>query len=155
MEPSESDASGFMQGIDAAWILEISGKPPRSRMSDGNFWLDCRAETGLIAFMKLETSSSIVPKEARVRGAWIVFRLRVANSSLSAIAGELAVSVQAVSDAISQGSSERIERAVAKKLSLPVHTLFPERYDAEGRRIRRGKRTTSPKPRNVKGRKAA
>ncbi len=106
--------------------------------------------------MELETLSSNVPNKPRIRGAWIVFQLRVAGSSLTALAAEQDVSVAAVSDAITHGSSERLERAVAESLHLPVQALFSERYDASGCRLRsQRKRTTTAKPRNVKGREAA
>ncbi|SMH62877.1 helix-turn-helix domain-containing protein [Azospirillum agricola] len=109
-----------------------------------------------ISAMELKTSSSDIPKKARVRGPWIVFRLRIAGSSLSALAAELSVTVAAVSDAVTNGSSERLERAVAEKLHLPVQKLFPERYDAAGHRLRpKRKRTTPRSPRNVKGQEAA
>lgn len=106
--------------------------------------------------MELYPSSSDIPKKARVRGPWIVFRLRVAGSSLAAIAAEMGVTKAAVSDAIVSGSSERLERAVAEKLHLPVQKLFSERYDATGCRLRpKRKRTTPRTPRNAKGLEAA
>lgn len=105
--------------------------------------------------MELYPSSSDIPEKARVRGPWIVFRLRVVGSSLAAIAAELGVTKAAVSDAIVNGSSERLERAVAEELRLPVQKLFSERYDAAGCRLRPKKRTTPRTPRNVKDRKVA
>lgn len=105
--------------------------------------------------MELYPSSSDIPEKARVRGPWIVFRLRVVGSSLAAIAAELGVTKAAVSDAIVNGSSERLERAVAEKLHLPVQKLFSERYDVAGCRLRPKKRTTPRTPRNVKDRKVA
>lgn len=106
--------------------------------------------------MELNTLSSDIPKRPRIRGAWIVFRLRVAGSSLTAIAAEQGVTTPAMSDAIANGSSERLERAVAEKLHLPVQKLFSERYDASGCRLRsQRKRTTTAKLRNVKGQEAA
>ncbi|WP_194912783.1 helix-turn-helix domain-containing protein [Azospirillum sp. INR13] len=111
---------------------------------------------GINRFMELYPSSSDIPKKARIRGPWIVFRLRVVGSSVAALAAELGVTKAAVSDAIVNGSSERLERAVAEKLHLPVQKLFAERYDAAGCRLRaKRKRTTPSTPRNVKAQEAA
>lgn len=113
--------------------------------------------------MSIYPSISDIPKNPAVRGAWIVFRLRVAGSSLTAVANTEGVTKQAVSMAITRtggnGSSERLEKAVATALRVPVEALFPERYDrASGQRkraISRPKRTTPRLPRNVKGQEAA
>ncbi|MFL7904717.1 helix-turn-helix domain-containing protein [Azospirillum argentinense] len=150
-----SDRSNFAQLIEKLGKSENFGRERRLPNFDGRFWLDDKAEIGLTRFMELYPSSSDIPKKARVRGPWIVFRLRVAGSSLTAIAAELEVTKAAVSDAIVSGSSERLERAVAEKLHLPVQNLFPERYDAAGCRQRpKRKRTTPPSARNGKGQEA-
>lgn len=113
--------------------------------------------------MSIYPSISDIPKNPAVRGAWIVFRLRVAGSSLVAVADAEGVTKQAVSSAVARaggnGSSERLERAVAAALRLPVAALFPERYDRPSGQRKRAvsspKPTTPRPPRNVKDQEAA
>ena len=81
---------------------------------------------------------------------------------MKAVGDAEGVTKQAVSLAVSKasgsGSSERLERAVAAALRLPVHKLFPERYDQtteqRKRAISAGKRNTVRIAGNVKGREA-
>ena len=55
--------------------------------------------------------------------------LRVQGSSLAAIARELDVSLNAVSQTLLGARSERIEKAVAAKLQKTVEEVFPARYN--------------------------
>ncbi|WP_446719490.1 helix-turn-helix domain-containing protein [Inquilinus sp. OTU3971] len=75
-----------------------------------------------------------IPKEAAERRVWIIGRLRLRGTSLAAIARDLGVARQSVQGALLV-PSERIEKAIADALALPVHDLFPDRYSGEGRRI--------------------
>lgn len=138
------DASEFFRGSDAR---------KKVLLRDENTSISERMET--------YPSISDIPKNPAVRGAWIVFRLRIVGSSLTAVAENEGVTKQSVSLAISRasgnGSSERLERAVAAALRLPVNALFAERYTGtERKRAMSVRKTTTPeRPRNVKGRKAA
>ncbi|HYH17613.1 MAG TPA: helix-turn-helix domain-containing protein [Azospirillum sp.] len=64
----------------------------------------------------------------------MVASLKRKGSSLRQIAAELEVCAQAVSQALFL-PSERIERALADRLEVAVHDLFPERYRPDGVRL--------------------
>jgi Ner family transcriptional regulator len=74
----------------------------------------------------------LVPLDARARREWIKYQLRVRGSSLSAIARELGVSRHAPRLALDK-PYPRMERAIAAKLGVEPRSLWPERYDAQGR----------------------
>jgi lambda repressor-like predicted transcriptional regulator len=121
------------------------------------------AKIRLTGVMPIYPSISDIPENPAVRGAWVVFKLRVAGSSLKAVGDLEGVTKQAVSNAVSRaggnGSSERLEKAVAAALRLPVKDLFPERYDPSTglrkRAVSVSKTTTPSRPRNVKAQEAA
>jgi len=85
--------------------------------------------------MTMEVSTlSIPPRHPRARRAWVVFRLKLKGSSLSAVARKHGVSPQAVSNALDSPSAP-IEAALAAELEVDVQQLFPERFDANGNRL--------------------
>ena len=87
-----------------------------------------------------------IPLEPARRRIWIQGELRLAGSSLTALAASLGVSRQAVGQAL-MVPSERIEQAIADRLSLPVAWLFPDRFTTDGQRIpgtRPANRSTAP-----------
>lgn len=81
-----------------------------------------------------------IPADPARRAQWIIAELKLSGSSLAAIATELGCSRQAGALALRMGSL-RWEVAIAAKLRRPVQDLFPDRYDATGRRL---VRTRSP-----------
>jgi Ner family transcriptional regulator len=84
--------------------------------------------------MLTKTSTNDVPKEPAKRRAWVIFQLRCRHSSFAKIGRQLGISTSAVSAAMSM-PSERAERAIAAEIGMPVETLFPERFDAQGNRL--------------------
>lgn len=72
-----------------------------------------------------------IPREAKARGAWIVYQLHVRGTSLSAIARTLGVSRSASSHALRR-PYPRMETAIAAALGLSAQDLFPERYPNGG-----------------------
>lgn len=92
-------------------------------------------------------SSNEVPTNPRARRAWVIFKLHSAGSSFREIAEREGVSIQAVSDCMTQASA-RLEEAVARAIGLSVQQLFPERFNATGKRL------FSTRPRGGERRKA-
>ncbi len=86
--------------------------------------------------MTTDTTTLTPPKNPAERRAWVVFQLKLRGQSLASVAASLGVCRQAVSGAL-MTPSERIEQALADALSLPIETLFPERFDGKGFRIPR------------------
>lgn len=76
-----------------------------------------------------------VPSDHTRRAVWILGELKLVGSSLAAIALELGCSRQAGAQALRMGSY-RWEQAIAAKLGRPVQSLFPDRYDGSGKRLR-------------------
>ena len=70
-------------------------------------------------------------RPAREQHEWIKMRLRLAGSSLAAVARELGVAATTVTT-VSQGArrSRRIEATIASKLGVGPAELWPERYSA-------------------------
>jgi len=94
--------------------------------------------------MSIYPSTLDVPKNPAERRGWVCYQLRLRGSSLTRIAKEEGVSLQAVSNALMMPSSF-IEPAIAAALGLTVEQLFPERFDAMGQRLahtRQVKRST-------------
>jgi len=77
-----------------------------------------------------------IPTDPTRRAQWIISELKLAGSSLAAIAKELKVTRQAGALALRMGSI-RFEQAIAAKLGRPVQDLFPERYRPDGTRTLR------------------
>lgn len=97
-----------------------------------------------------------VPKEPTVRRAWIVFQLRIRGLSFRELARRHGVTTSAFSHA-TLTPSHQLEEILAESLGLKVEELFPERYDATGRRLFnvRVKSSTARKSGNVYRRGAA
>lgn len=83
-----------------------------------------------------------IPTDPQRRTQWILGELRLAGSSLAAIAKDLRCTRQAGAHALRMGSI-RWETAIAATLGRPVQELFPDRYLGDGTRILR---TRSPPP---------
>lgn len=79
---------------------------------------------------------SDIPKEPAKRRAWVQMQLRWRGESFSSLARQHGVSREAVSQALLIPSYS-LECAIAKALGLDARDLFPERYDASGRRLHR------------------
>lgn len=77
---------------------------------------------------------SSIPTEPHVRRGWVLFQLKLRGESFASIGARLGVTRKSVRQAMSEPSYE-IEKALAKALDLTPRDLFPERYDAKGRRL--------------------
>jgi|GEM_PF-4874664 len=77
-----------------------------------------------------------IPQDPLVRPGWIVAALHEHGDSVAELARRHGVAAQNISAAIHHRSSERIERAIAERLGIRPHALFPERFDADDLRIR-------------------
>lgn len=98
-----------------------------------------------------------IPKNPAERRGWIIWQLRNRGWSLSRIALQEGVSVQAVSSALMVPSSH-LQQVIADVLGLPLPQLFPEYFDAAGRRLGRTReqhRTTRVNACNVEEERAA
>lgn len=109
--------------------------------------------------MDMTTQTSIVniPKNPAERRGWIIWQLRNRGWSLSRIARDEGVSVQAVSSAL-MVSSSHLQNVIAGLLDLEPRDLFPEYFDPAGRRLgqtRDPQRTTRRDARNVEEEKVA
>lgn len=112
----------------------------------------------IILAMKRETTTSEVPTNPTVRRAWIGFQLRIRGLSGRAVALQEGVSQQAFSAAMIGGGSSHLQEVVAQLLDLTPPQLFPELYDASGRRLlntRPPNRTTRREGGNGKNEEAA
>ncbi|MCA1910255.1 MAG: helix-turn-helix domain-containing protein [Magnetospirillum sp.] len=107
--------------------------------------------------MTIDTSTLDIPKNPAERRGWVTWQLRNRGCSLTRIALEEGVSVQAVSNALLVPSSH-LQSVIAGKLGLTPQQLFPEFHDAAGRRLgktREPQRTTRGSARNVQEEQAA
>ena len=107
--------------------------------------------------MSIEPSTLDVPKNPTERRAWVCYQLRLRGESLSAIARRIGVSTQAVSNALMTPSRD-IEQAIAEAIGLTPEQLFPEWFDATGKRLVRTRptqRSTRPDGRNDQQEQAA
>lgn len=84
--------------------------------------------------MSISAETVSLLKEPAKRRAWVAFQLRLRGSSFSELARELGVSRQAIGQALLVPSSH-LEPAIADALGITVRQLFPDRYDASGRRL--------------------
>lgn len=75
-----------------------------------------------------------IPTDPHVRRGWVLFQLKLRGESYASIGARLGVNRKSVRQALSEPSFE-IEKALARALDLTPRQLFPERYDARGRRI--------------------
>ncbi len=81
---------------------------------------------------KLSLDTVMNPVERRI---FIKSQLELRGLSFAAIARREKVTRIAVGFAAAGGSSARLQEALAEALDIPVQTLFPERFDGQGRRI--------------------
>lgn len=100
--------------------------------------------------MSHQPLSQEVPKDPAVRRAWIIFQLRIRGLSFRELGRRYGFSVSAFSHA-TLVPSYRIEKILARSIDLRIEELFPERYDAAGRRLPqiRRERSTARKSGNV------
>jgi Ner family transcriptional regulator len=80
--------------------------------------------------------TNAVPTNPSARLAWLSYQLKLRGSSVAALARQEGVNPAALHRAMNNSSSH-LERAIATALGMPVQTIFPERYDARGRRLNR------------------
>lgn len=107
--------------------------------------------------MTTETSTVNIPKNPTERRGWIIWQLRNRGWSLCRIALKEGVSVQSVSSALLVPSSH-LQGVIAELLDLAPQQLFPEFFDASGRRLgrtREPQRTTRPRGGNVEEERVA
>lgn len=69
------------------------------------------------------------------RRVWLNYALRMRGETFSSIARALGCSHSAVSQVAVGYPVERIERALAAAVGLAPAELFPEHYEADGRRV--------------------
>ena len=103
------------------------------------------------------TAINEVPKDPAVRRAWVIFQLRIRHSSLSKVGRKIGVTRTSVYNAL-MWPSRFAEEALADELGIPVQTLFPERFDANGERLHQMKpayRSRGRRRRNVQVGKAS
>lgn len=79
-------------------------------------------------------SQKTLPTEPHERAVWVLGQLRLRGESYASISRKAGKSRFAARQAMYQPSAE-LERALADALEMPVHQLFPERFDGKGRRI--------------------
>lgn len=87
----------------------------------------------LVMHMGMSTQK-IIPSEPRERSLWVLGQLRLRGESFASIGLKHGKSRYAARMAMFQPSAE-MEKALADALDLKPRELFPERYDARGRRL--------------------
>lgn len=93
-----------------------------------------------------------IPSSPAERSLWVQMQLRLRGSSFAAIARKYGWAKTSVSMAMKTPSFPQ-EQAIAEELGLRIESLFPERFDAEGRRLHPIRKNSSRHGRgNVKGR---
>lgn len=75
-----------------------------------------------------------IPADPLERAAWVIYQLKARRKSLASIAREGGWDRGTVRRALFQPSFPQ-EQALAQALGMKGATLFPERYDARGRRL--------------------
>lgn len=76
-------------------------------------------------------SEQYIPQEPTKRRAWIKYQLELSGYSLSSLARELGVSRHAPKLALDR-PYPRMERAIADKIGMEPHQIWPERYNSAG-----------------------
>lgn len=77
-----------------------------------------------------------IPSEARARRAWIKFQLEMKGFSLGRIAKEMRMTRMGAQLALWR-QYPRAEVAIAKRLGMKPEAIWPERYDANGKPVRK------------------
>jgi Ner family transcriptional regulator len=101
--------------------------------------------------MSLHIDTLDIPKEPAARRAWVLFQFKLRGISARRLAFRLRVTPSAIGNALMLPSA-RIEREIAKVLGVTPQDLFPERFDAGGRRLhmtRSPERSRAQRRRNV------
>ncbi|MDO8837977.1 MAG: helix-turn-helix domain-containing protein [Parvibaculum sp.] len=75
-----------------------------------------------------------IPTDPRERAIWVLGQLKLRGESFSALSKSHGKSRNWARQAMFQASAEA-ERAIATAIDLTPRDLFPERYDASGRRL--------------------
>lgn len=87
-----------------------------------------------MAMTRLDTATRHLFRDPAKRRAWVVYQLRLQGRSLASVAREMGVNRSAPGHAL-RSPYPRMERAIAEAVGVPVHELFPERYDPSGERL--------------------
>ncbi|MCG8354869.1 MAG: helix-turn-helix domain-containing protein [Kiloniellales bacterium] len=96
-----------------------------------------------------------IPTDPQKRLAWAIYQLKLRGSSFAQIAREQGQDRSTIRRAMLIPSFPQ-EQAIAAKLGISVKHLFPERYDAAGRRLHwTHKDSTARRDSNVQKPKAA
>lgn len=72
-----------------------------------------------------------IPTDPDQRWEWVKYQLRKRGSSLALLAQELGVSRQSVNNA-KRVRYPRVERAIARKLSIAPQYIWPDRWHPDG-----------------------
>lgn len=80
---------------------------------------------------KADIPKADIPIDPSIRWEWIKYQLRAKGTSLAEIARDLDVTGTAVKNA-KRTAYPRVERAIAKALSLKPIDLWPERWNSTG-----------------------
>ncbi|WP_176243671.1 helix-turn-helix domain-containing protein [Halomonas sp. CSM-2] len=90
-----------------------------------------------------------IPSNPTQRWEWLKYQLRSQGSSLRKLSDELGVTGNAV-QMVKYTPYPRMERAIAKKLGLSPHAVWPERWNHDGtpcrERPNRAEKLTVAKP---------
>jgi lambda repressor-like predicted transcriptional regulator len=106
----------------------------------------------MILPMTHETPNFEIPKEPAHRRAWVLYQLKIRGLSLRKLGKEWGMYPQSIAHAL-MAPSFHTEIALAKVIDLTPQQLFPERFDAAGRRlhcVRHPNLKTPGENRNVK-----
>ncbi len=78
------------------------------------------------------------PRCPRERVAWVQYRLRLLGLTFTDLARAEGVSHRAIRQAL-YSPSQYLEEVIARAIGLTSQELFPERFDASGRRLHRSR----------------
>ncbi len=81
---------------------------------------------------------NIPPRDPRERAAWVQYQLKLRGLTFTDLGRREGVSQQAVKSAL-YSASQYLEEAIAQAIGLSPELLFPERFDASGRRLHKSR----------------
>jgi lambda repressor-like predicted transcriptional regulator len=84
--------------------------------------------------MPLAITTERPPKNPAERRAWVHFKLRTRGETFASLGRKCGTSPQAIGNAL-MAPSARLEAIIAEAIGLTAEELFPERFDARGRRL--------------------
>jgi len=90
---------------------------------------------------------TIIPQDPRERNAWVIYQLKLCGKTLTSVADEIGISLNAFRSTLYQPNA-KAEKKLAKMLGLAPEELIPERYDAKGRRFAPLKPWRGPRPKS-------